>query len=49
MFEEVAKCCGGYNEESIKKAIKNGLCQNFPKPPLDVPNMSIGKQMEDVQ
>ena len=49
MFEKVAKCCGGYDEESIKKAVKEGQCGDFPKPPLNVPNMSIGKQVEDSQ
>ena len=49
MFQNVAGCCGGYNESAIKQAIKNGACSNFPMPPMNVPNMSIGKQMEDVQ
>lgn len=49
MFQKVAGCCGGYNESAIKQAIKNGSCSNFPTPPMNVPNMSIGKQMEDVQ
>ena len=49
MFEQVAKCCGGNDEKSTDEAIKEGKCEDFPKPPLNVPNMSIGKQMEDLQ
>ena len=49
MYQQVTKCCGGYNEEKIKEAIKNGACKDFPTPPLNVPNMSIGKQMNDFQ
>lgn len=49
MYQQVTKCCGGYNEEKIREAIRNGACKDFPTPPLKVPNMSIGKQMIDFQ